>query len=470
MAHAMPIVKDGFSFAGDSLFVEASNHSRHRRATLPELRAILRPTDPQDNQIEDPTGPWYEAQLIHYGLKPSKTKAVAKTRLLDALNKGNLAVPQSIVKLERDLRKEWKKKEKEATTEAKKSKTPTKAIAYSADTTSATATGKKRKNESDDGKKQDSKAKKMRPTTETAASSSKVKGKKSMDKTTPGKATSKTPRASASKPKRTPNKPPNNSRPASQTHRRSRPLQTARKSAPYRFHDVDFLGNEAFEGLDDEDDNYERGNPAIPPGYARKTGTYRFHDDFLSNESNPSEPPPSYETATRDVTSLRSPQAPRSPQTPRSQSLGLLNGRYVITCSDLDQWDMYSGDEFELVLTLDRNALWGAYDFGMFSGVLFIPERPYGVRASLDFTWRGRENSEGEMSFGEENRGWIQFMGGGEIRGMINCYGEARFTGRRIDEDGTNVRSARSMRSEWEGYNQREYDRENRARWGGSGW
>jgi hypothetical protein len=60
MAHAEPISKDGFSFAGDSLFVEASNQSRHRRATLPELRAILHPSDASDLSIKDPTSHWWE--------------------------------------------------------------------------------------------------------------------------------------------------------------------------------------------------------------------------------------------------------------------------------------------------------------------------------------------------------------------------------------------------------------------------
>jgi hypothetical protein len=60
MAHAEPICKDGFSFAGDSLFVEASNQSCHRRATLPELRAILHPSDASDLSIKDPTSHWWE--------------------------------------------------------------------------------------------------------------------------------------------------------------------------------------------------------------------------------------------------------------------------------------------------------------------------------------------------------------------------------------------------------------------------
>jgi len=75
------------------------------------------------------------------------------------------------------------------------------------------------------------------------------------------------------------------------------------------------------------------------------------------------------------------------------------------------------------------------------------------------------------MSFGPGNTGWIHFLGNGKIEGMITCYGMARFTGRRISGNDTRPsRNARSMRDEWDGYNQREYDRANRSRWGGSGW
>lgn len=52
--------------------------------------------------------------MIHYGLPPSKNKAVAKMRLLDALNAGKLVVPKEIAKIEAELKKEWKKKEKES--------------------------------------------------------------------------------------------------------------------------------------------------------------------------------------------------------------------------------------------------------------------------------------------------------------------------------------------------------------------
>ena len=118
MSLVSPLEKDGFYFNGD-LYVEVGVLNRHKRVSIPELRAILRPDLKrskalQQSQTKDPVGHWYEAQLIHYGLQPSKTKAVAKVRLLEALNTNQLAVPERIVRLEEGLRKEFNAAERKA--------------------------------------------------------------------------------------------------------------------------------------------------------------------------------------------------------------------------------------------------------------------------------------------------------------------------------------------------------------------
>lgn len=110
--------------------------------------------------------------------------------------------------------------------------------------------------------------------------------------------------------------------------------------------------------------------------------------------------------------------------------LGLLNGRYEIECPDLEKWQ-WSSSDFSLVLTIDGTCLWGAYDFGMFKGIIRLLSRPYSAgNRRFNFTWRGRDNSKGENSFGPFNEGWMRFLGGGRIEGMINCYGDVKFTGR----------------------------------------
>lgn len=126
MSFAAPVGRDGFHYNGD-LYVETGNHNRHKRATIPEITAILRPDLKKPKSVatasppKDPVGHWYEAQLIHYGLPLSKDKARAKMRLLEALNESKLVVPAGIVKLEADLKKEYMAADRKAKAQYKAS-------------------------------------------------------------------------------------------------------------------------------------------------------------------------------------------------------------------------------------------------------------------------------------------------------------------------------------------------------------
>lgn len=107
---------------------------------------------------------------------------------------------------------------------------------------------------------------------------------------------------------------------------------------------------------------------------------------------------------------------------------------------------MFPEDEFTLILGLAGNSMWGSYDFGMFYGMMHLEERPWSSSyKKIWFTWRGRNKSEGEMSFGPNCTGWIQFYGEGRICGQLNCYGNARFSGQRIS--GEETQPPRSVQS-----------------------
>ncbi|RYP75320.1 hypothetical protein DL771_002416 [Monosporascus sp. 5C6A] len=127
MSLAPPVTRDGFSFAGGDLFVEASGHNRHRRATPAELRALFFEKPGSPDSSRDHPAHWFEAQLLHYGLPPSKTKAVARMRFFDALKadgkNSKLVVPSHIQQLEAELRKEWAKRERSAKKALKDSST-----------------------------------------------------------------------------------------------------------------------------------------------------------------------------------------------------------------------------------------------------------------------------------------------------------------------------------------------------------
>ncbi|KAG6823086.1 hypothetical protein H0H93_004256, partial [Arthromyces matolae] len=62
---------------------------------------------------KDSPAHFYEAQCIHYGLHPYKTKEAAKKHLLDAFDPATqrIEVPAHIKKLEEELKEEYKKAE-----------------------------------------------------------------------------------------------------------------------------------------------------------------------------------------------------------------------------------------------------------------------------------------------------------------------------------------------------------------------
>ncbi len=119
---AAPVSCDRFSFDGRELSVVVENN-RHTRCDSVSLHALLTHQDPpplmtkagkrakrQPPPFVDRPGHFYCAQLLHYGLKPLKTKDLAKKRLLASYNSDRqLHVPTAIVQLEQKLRADFKK-------------------------------------------------------------------------------------------------------------------------------------------------------------------------------------------------------------------------------------------------------------------------------------------------------------------------------------------------------------------------
>ncbi|KAI8947418.1 hypothetical protein F4801DRAFT_512711 [Xylaria longipes] len=484
MSLAPAVSKDGFSFAGD-LYVEASGHNRHRRAAVSELKEHFKSGSDKDHPAH-----WFEAQLIHYGLQPSKTKSVARMRLFDAVNPGKLAVPSHIKKLETDLKKEWTKNERDA-------KKAAKTTAGSTSTASATAAGKKRKADSsnvdmtinvgginitvsaNNASTSSSAAKKAKTATTTATPSKAAKddpkkkasaSKAAKDSPKPKKSTASKPAKDTPKPKAsvatkakaatsTPSKKAASATPAKKqtarrggvsqgpsrgststtgtaTDRAPRPIQTARRSGA-------FVARGRIPTSSAYDSNNDFDEPPPPYSeYDRSDDSRRYDSGIRYDDSDRSDGPPS----------------------PASlEPLGLLNGRYEIFSHEVnDQW---GHDDFDLVLTLSGRELWGKFDLGIVSGILHFDERPWeSSHDCLPFTWRGEE-TDGPIWYGNSHHGWIKFLGDGRIEGELD-YMSLDFGGRRIS--GQNTRSeidAHTMRREWDGYTEEEYERLNRARW-----
>jgi hypothetical protein len=130
-----PPTRRGDFLYSSVLYADPGNGNHHARASLAELKALLRPEAPNlytkgrkpevAIPAKDPAWHYYSAQLLHYGLPFTKDKNGAKVRLLDAMNQVQLEVPAWISNLESELKKEWEaenRKLKKGPTAAKSSK------------------------------------------------------------------------------------------------------------------------------------------------------------------------------------------------------------------------------------------------------------------------------------------------------------------------------------------------------------
>jgi hypothetical protein len=445
------VVRDNFAYANGDLFAEASGQNRYRRVTPAELQNHFKTPGSE----KDKPAHWYEAQLIHYGLQPSKTKSVVRMRLFDAVNGGKLNVPAHITKMESELKKEWAKKEREAKKEAKAQETTAKGtkrkaidlkvsvgginIGLSASSTSGQTTIKKAKTTAT-AKKPSGTTKDTKPAPQAVSSSELNSSSPPRTKQTArrgrGGHSYGPPRISAGLDPSPPSQP--------------MPRQTAWRSNAFssrgRIRAAPSSGTELGYGdeYDDYDDDDDDEDDEPPPPYSERDG---YSDNYSSDGDDDSALPP----------------------------LGLLNGRYAIAAPEVnDQWpDQYGSDpddaDFSLVLTLAGTRLWGRFDLGVYEGVFLLDEdRPFRAsRARLDFTWRGREDN-GPILYGNTNAGWIRFLGGGRVEGAIDAQG-IKFHGCRLQNQGTRSEiDARTMEDEWDSYSEREYERENRSRRSGS--
>ncbi|KAL8781684.1 MAG: hypothetical protein Q9213_005901 [Squamulea squamosa] len=106
-------------------------------------------------------------------------------------------------------------------------------------------------------------------------------------------------------------------------------------------------------------------------------------------------------TAKKPSTIQEEPKLKKEYTYSRGPKLGLINGEYEITCQDLEQWENF-GDDMSLILCLDSPEVWGAYDFGMFSGIIHMqgqrrpgPGTDPRSAASMQEEWDGYNESYG---------------------------------------------------------------------------
>ncbi|CAN8105802.1 unnamed protein product [Discula destructiva] len=423
MALAPPVEKDGFSYAGDALYREASNLNRHRRATIPELKAHFSGKDKDDNRPAH----WYEAQLLHYGLAASKVKGTSHKRLFDAVMKGGLTVPAHIQKIEADLKKEWTKREREAKKMMKGS---------AATATAPSAKGTKRKADqvstsmninlgislqlSNTGQvtvqgaqpatkkaKATPAVKEKKPTPAAKPSSKKVAAPQTARKTTAPQQ-----KATALKGPKAAEKPPVKPKATPKPMARSS-MATGTGAAPASaMHDPAFAWSGSNFPVDE-----------APPAYSefddRPFGRSNSNTTITNNNKNNN----------NNNNNSKQQQHNFSPPSGSQPKIGLLNGRYRVSCEHIEaNFPEHKGD-LSLIGTLDGHHVWLSFDFGVADGVIRVP-RPHEADADYPTSalWRGRAldtmtdrwqsyNMDVPYRAGQFNH--IYFLGGGHLRGKV---------------------------------------------------
>ncbi|KAI4293879.1 hypothetical protein K525DRAFT_274810 [Schizophyllum commune Loenen D] len=113
---AQPVSRDDFFYDGTMFYVELEGKHRHPRCDVSSLHGLLTYTPGplltkkgqvakrQPPPYKDPPAHFYTAQMIHYGLKPLKTRDPAKKKLLAACGgSSTIAVPAHILQLKQQL-------------------------------------------------------------------------------------------------------------------------------------------------------------------------------------------------------------------------------------------------------------------------------------------------------------------------------------------------------------------------------
>ncbi|KAK7977523.1 hypothetical protein PG996_003577 [Apiospora saccharicola] len=525
MTSVPPVTRDGFAFANGDLYAEASGHNRHRRATLAELKTHFDSGSDKDHPAH-----WFEAQLVHYGLPPSKTKAVARMRLLDAVKaagSGTLKVPAHVSKLEGELKKEWTKLDREAkkALKAKGGNGSAAASSTSTTTTEKKAGTKRKAEESVDvtvsvgginitvskGTAATLSAQSAAKKTKTTAATPTATTPKAATPKTAGATKAVTPKAAASKPPASKAKAPainfatssksvkekaSSSKSNTVTAKpKAKPAQdkkaatskgkstamgstssTAAASAqaapkPRTKQTARKSACHPFSVLDDDysDDHMRPSQDTAPRGRTKQTAR-KFSARPVSALSH------NYHNDPMDVDDEPPPPYTEYSDTSYSGAshgspvdlapLGLLNGRYDIASPFVSGEWPFVGEDFELVLTLAGSSLWGRFDLGIVEGVFRLDQRPY-ESSNNELSFIWRgREHEGPIMYGNSHRGWIKFLGGGRVEGYLDFQG-IEFHGERLPGQSTTSEiSAREMDREWNGYSEAVYDMENRARWG----
>ena len=441
MSIVPPVSRDAWSYGGD-FHVEASGHNRHRRATIPELKAHFEGSD----SSKDRPAHWYEAQLIHYGLPPSKTKGTAKMRLFEAINKGDIKVPAHITKIETDLKKEFAKKEREAKQAIKKQ-------AQQVAPTPAKGSKKRKADQPEIGFAATSVNISLNLSVGShgnvlisPASPAAKRVKTAKANPVVEKQSKRQPPAKDSGKKTTAAKPAGNSKAASditpsRAARRGTSSTGSRSISSRPTVDAAPLSSPRTKQTARRGRPFQAGSQVRAPPVTASRKPSHMYGPIAYDEAQ-DDPPPPYPGSPRYADSGFE-QNDNYHDDDQLPLLGLLNGRYEV--------EGRFGDS-RIILTLDGSAVWGDFEIGPLRGVLWLEQRPFGASQNcLGVKWRALDRY-GDIHSGDDDGSYLKFLGGGRLKAVIDFNDELlHFDGFRTSGQETRSEiNAWTMRSNWD--------------------
>ncbi|KAF5366214.1 hypothetical protein D9758_005729 [Tetrapyrgos nigripes] len=433
--HVPPVSKDNFSCSGDKFYVTMDGDciSRESSSSLYAFLTYTPPTGPvlteegtprvhQPRKYHDKPARFYCAQLLHYGLKSYKTKEAAKKHLLAAFDSNHqLAVPEKILQIEKELKAEYAR----ANAVAEK--------AYQE---------KKRQAEAEEA---DRRAQAMEKRRQAEAEEA--------------------------------------NRRAQEMLQQQALSDAVNKAYTTLFGDDAGASDEEEDSEDDGDDaedeptqkEIKQSVKTMPEADLRELVRKLVRDDVEAQDAVRTYILDHRRAAVKSK--AKKPERPQ-PVTGKSLKVNELQGKFEVISPDMSNTWSFVEDTFSLNICPSSTTahLWGGFQFGMLEGVLrstnSVPSSGLQTGFKLSFKWRGRETGEGESSFEDGNTGYIVFLGDGLIKGNLVWASWSNkgfgFSGRKrvMPSTAFPTKQIKSWKREYRGYNRGNYEAKSVSRWG----
>ncbi|KAF8641292.1 hypothetical protein AX16_010071 [Volvariella volvacea WC 439] len=523
-----PLSRSGFFFSNNEFYVEIDGHHRHTRCdpvTLYHHLTYIPPSGPvltksgavskrQPAPHVDPPAHFYRAQLVHYGLKPLKTKEAAKKALLDAFQgvgvsevgeDGSgvmqLSVPSHISLLEGEMKQEYRlamqKAEKEYKEEQKRlekeRKKEEKAKVKALESIATAGAGPSRP-------KKQRVVLKETGATQSAASSGigPIRTKQTAIKGGRKKATN-----SARTEEKSPAKPSPIVYDIPDDHEEGLgsdyamdvdPEDWSQEPYPSQFSFTTIPSQMSFDELEERMKEIPIARlHAVVARFMRVSG--EFADEIRREVAGASAGAGANvigsgmqflpDEATRKALEEEFKRLNASQGMSRlSLSSSVLTrsdiqGTYTLTVPSISSnWPdsiLFHPPTITVAVSSTNAHLWCSFNFGIYEGfVRSVRGPPEAQNESCVVKWKGRDTNEGVMEFQDDQTGFITFLPDGRIRGTlrhVGAAGDCMFHGMKTSNGSVegNVdwkKEVKKWKREYRGINERSYGIANVRRWG----